>query len=58
VSGAATPGGLVGLLQSEGFVDVVIERKEQSREIVAGFGLPGAEEYAISAYILARKPIR
>jgi len=39
-------------------VDVVIERKEQSREIVAGFGLPGAEEYAISAYILARKPIR
>mgnify|MGYP001462207290 CR=1 FL=1 len=48
----------MGLLHSEGFEDIVIERKEQSREIVAGFGLPGAEEYAISAYILARKPLK
>jgi hypothetical protein len=56
VSGAASPGGLAELLQGEGFVDIRIERKARSREIVAGFGLAGAEDYAISAYILARKP--
>ncbi|WP_156904491.1 hypothetical protein [Desulfovibrio aminophilus] len=56
MSGAATPGGVEDILNELGFVNIYIERKARSREIIAGFGVPGAEDYVASAYVLARKP--
>ncbi|MCM0755177.1 hypothetical protein M7784_07935 [Desulfovibrio aminophilus] len=58
MSGAATPVGVEDILKELGFVDIRIERKERSREIIAGFGVPGAEDYVVSAYVLARRPTR
>ncbi|MFP4517109.1 MAG: hypothetical protein ACOC24_03255 [Desulfovibrionales bacterium] len=44
------------LLESVGFVDVLVEIKPQSREIISSWNIRDAEKYAVSAYILARKP--
>jgi hypothetical protein len=44
------------LLESAGFVDVQVEIKPKSREIIASWKIKDAEQYAVSAYILALKP--
>jgi hypothetical protein len=44
------------MLESAGFVDVNVEIKPQSQEIIASWRIKDAEKYAISAYIVARKP--
>jgi hypothetical protein len=45
------------MLESIGFVDVGVEIKPQSREIIASWRIKDAENYAVSAYIIARKPV-
>jgi hypothetical protein len=45
------------LLESAGFAGVQVEIKPQSREIISSWKIKDAEKYAVSAYILARKPI-
>lgn len=44
------------MLESAGFVDVFVEIKPQSREIIASWKIKNAEKYAIAAYITATKP--
>mmetsp|Transcript_14780 Transcript_14780/g.19636 ORF Transcript_14780/g.19636 Transcript_14780/m.19636 type:complete len:89 (-) Transcript_14780:762-1028(-) len=46
------------LLADAGFIDVKIEVKSQSREII-GAWMPGsnAEDYVASAYVTATKPV-
>lgn len=47
------------LLKSSGFVNVVVNLKEESRDFIAKW-LPGSgcEKYVVSAEITARKPMR
>jgi len=56
VSGAVLKEDLEQILREAGFTDIRIEPKEESREFVKDW-LPGsgAEEYVVSAYIMARK---
>lgn len=56
MSGAAAPVGVRKMLEEAGFVNVDIEIKAGGRDVVAGFGIPDAENYVVPAYILARKP--
>ena len=57
VGGAASVDELAGWLADSGFVDVRIEPKPESRELIRGWapGL-GVEDYVASAVIQARKP--
>lgn len=43
------------MLENAGFTDVNVETKDQSKEIIAGWGIKDAENYAVAAYITARK---
>jgi len=43
------------MLEDAGFTNVNIEIKAQSREIIAGWGIKDAQDYAVAAYITARK---
>lgn len=44
------------MLEAVGFQDVQVEIKPQSKDIIASWKIADAENYAVSAYILARKP--
>lgn len=57
VSGAVAPSEIEKILQSSGFVDVVIKLKPESKKLISTW-MPGsgAENYVISADIQARKP--
>lgn len=44
------------MLEDAGFVDVQVEIKPRSRDIIASWKIADAENYAVAAYILARKP--
>ena len=57
MSGAATVEQLTGILRAEGFVDVGIEPKDESREFIKDWS-PGRSiaDYIVSAAIKARKP--
>jgi hypothetical protein len=43
------------MLEDAGFVDVQVDIKPQSKEIIASWRIAQAEDYAVSAYITARK---
>lgn len=43
------------MLEDAGFTDITVEIKAQSREIIAGWGIQNAQDYAAAAYITARK---
>ena len=44
------------MLEAAGFADIQVEIKPQSKEIISSWKIADAENYAVSAYILARKP--
>lgn len=57
ISGASTVGEIEEMLREAGFVDIVIEPKDQSREFIQQWE-PGRrlEDYVLSASMSARKP--
>jgi arsenite methyltransferase len=58
VSGAPEMKGLNDYLSGAGFVDVCLDVKEESREVIKQW-MPGsgAENYVVSANISGRKPL-
>ncbi|HMK50841.1 MAG TPA: hypothetical protein VK435_12360 [Thermodesulfovibrionales bacterium] len=50
---------LEAILKESGFVDIVIEAKENSDEIIRSWNFgKGVEQMVFSSYIKARKPLR
>lgn len=43
------------MLENAGFTNINVEIKAQSREIIAGWGIQNAQDYAAAAYITAWK---
>jgi len=58
ISGAATPAEIEDWLAAAGFTEAAVSLKPESREMIAGWAPgSGAEDFVVSAFIAARKPV-